>query len=55
MMVAAGQKAGVEIKYVEAPGGSHVDIAAPNIAPMFDFFAAHAKDAEAKAATTSAR
>jgi len=55
MMVAAGQKAGVEIKYVEVPGGSHVDIAVPNIAPMFDFFAAHAKDAEAKAATTSAR
>ena len=38
-MVEAGKKAGANIVYVEVPGGNHTSIAAPNIGPMFDFFA----------------
>jgi len=38
-MVEAGKKAGVNITYVEVPGGSHVSVAEPNFAPMLDFFA----------------
>jgi predicted esterase len=38
MMVEAGKKAGANIVYVEVPGGSHVSVAAPQFAPMFDFF-----------------
>ncbi|MFN0106909.1 MAG: prolyl oligopeptidase family serine peptidase [Bryobacteraceae bacterium] len=44
MMVEAGKKAGAKIEYVEVPGGSHVDIAIPNFAPMFDFFARQVRD-----------
>ena len=38
-MVEAGKKAGAKITYVEIPGGSHVDVAAPQFGPMLDFFA----------------
>ena len=38
MMVEAGKKAGANIVYVEVPGGSHVSVAAPQFAPMFEFF-----------------
>ena len=38
-MVEAGKKAGAKIEYIEVPGGSHVDIAVPNFAPMLEFFA----------------
>jgi predicted esterase len=38
-MVEAGKKAGININYVEVPGGSHVSVAEPNFAPMLDFFA----------------
>ncbi|MGD0872566.1 MAG: hypothetical protein ABSB88_23725 [Bryobacteraceae bacterium] len=38
-MVQAGRKAAADIVYVEVPGGSHVSVAAPAIAPMLDFFA----------------
>jgi predicted esterase len=38
-MVEAGKKAGAMITYVEVPGGSHVDVAAPQFGPMLDFFA----------------
>ena len=38
-MVDAGKKAGANITYVEIPGGSHVDVAAPQFGPMLDFFA----------------
>jgi predicted esterase len=37
-MVEAGKKAGANIVYVEVPGGSHVSVAAPQFAPMFEFF-----------------
>jgi predicted peptidase len=38
-MVAAGKKLNAPITYVEVPGGSHVSVAEPNIAPMLEFFA----------------
>ena len=38
-MVAAAKKAGAAIVYVEVPGGSHISVAQPAFAPMFDFFA----------------
>jgi predicted esterase len=37
-MVAAGKKAGAAITYVEIPGGNHIDVAAPQVGPMFEFF-----------------
>ncbi len=37
-MVAAGKKAGARIEYVEIHGGNHTSVAAPQIAPMFEFF-----------------
>ena len=45
VMVAAMNKLGVEVKYIEVPGGSHVDVAGPNMAAIFDFFDAHRKGA----------
>jgi predicted peptidase len=42
-MVAAGKQAGANIVYVEVPGGSHVGVAAPQFAPMLDFFVKQAK------------
>jgi poly(3-hydroxybutyrate) depolymerase len=42
-MVEALEKNGVEIKYIEVPGGTHVDVAAPNLPAIFDFFEAHRK------------
>lgn len=38
-MVEAGKKVGAPITYVEVPGGSHISVAEPNIAPMLEFFA----------------
>ena len=42
-MVEAGKRAGADITYVEVPGGSHVDVAAPAFPKIIDFFLAHAK------------
>jgi predicted esterase len=44
-MVEAAKKAGIEVVYVEVPGGSHVSVAAPQFGPMLDFFAKQAKGA----------
>ena len=44
IMVEAGKKLGMKIEYIEVPNGSHVDIAVPNFAPMFEFFAGQARD-----------
>jgi predicted esterase len=50
-MVEAGKKLGVEIKYIEVPGGSHVSVAVPAIGPIFEWFDAHRRKTEnAKAA-----
>lgn len=38
-MVEAGRKVGAPITYVEVPGGSHVGVAQPALAPMLEFFA----------------
>ncbi|MBZ5609434.1 MAG: hypothetical protein LAP38_14320 [Acidobacteriia bacterium] len=52
VMVAAMKKLGVEVKYIEVPGGSHGDVAAPNMSAIFDFFDAHRKGVKS---TASAR
>jgi dienelactone hydrolase len=43
MMVEAAKKLGIEVKYIEVPGGTHGDVAAPNMSAIFDFFDAHRK------------
>lgn len=42
-MVAEMKKLGVEVKYLEVPGGNHINVAGPNMAAIFDFFDAHRK------------
>jgi predicted peptidase len=42
-MVAEMKKLGVEVKYIEVPGGSHINVPGPNMAAIFDFFDAHRK------------
>ena len=37
-MVAEMKKLGVDHVYVEVPGGSHIDMVAPNMPKVFDFF-----------------
>lgn len=48
-MVEAGKKLGMNIVYVEVPGGNHTAIAAPNFPAMFDFFAKQARGQSASA------
>lgn len=51
MMVEAAKKLGVEIKYIEIPGGDHVTVAARTFKDVYDFFDTHQrKSADAKAA-----
>jgi predicted esterase len=45
-MVAKMKELGIEVKYVEVPGGNHGSVVAPNFAGMFDFFDAHKKTAK---------
>jgi len=44
-MVAEMKRLGVDIEYIEVPGGKHGDVAAPNFPVIFDFFDAHRKTA----------
>ena len=44
-MVEALKKLDADVKYVEVPGGSHGSVSEPNMAAIFDFFAAHVKTA----------
>jgi predicted esterase len=37
-MVAAMKKLGVDVQYIEVPGGNHIDVVVPNLKPAFDFF-----------------
>lgn len=37
-MVDAMKKAGLDVVYIEVPGGTHGDVVAPNLAGAFDFF-----------------
>jgi len=48
-MVARMKELGIEVKYVEVPGGTHSSVVAPNFAGMFDFFDAHKKTAKSTA------
>jgi pimeloyl-ACP methyl ester carboxylesterase len=48
-MVEAGKKIAMNIVYVEIPGGSHTDVAAPQFGPMLDFFAKQSKPAAGSA------
>jgi len=50
-MVEAGKKIGMNITYVEVPGGSHVSVAEPNFAPMLDFFAKQVKGGDSAVKT----
>jgi predicted esterase len=42
-MVAKMKELGVEVTYIEVPGGTHSSVVPPNFAAMFDFFDAHKK------------
>ena len=42
-MVAGAKDLGIDVTYVEVPGGSHGGVVAPNLSGMFDFFNAHRK------------
>jgi predicted esterase len=42
-MVAKMKELGIEVTYVEVPGGNHGSVVAPNFPAMFDFFDAHRK------------
>jgi predicted esterase len=45
VMVEAMKKLGVEVKYIEVPGGNHINVAGTNMPAIFDFFDAHRKGA----------
>ncbi len=40
-MVAEMKRLGVEVVYIEVPGGSHTDVVVPNLPRVFEFLAAH--------------
>jgi predicted peptidase len=42
-MVAKMRELGVDVKYIEVPGGSHSSVVAPNFAAIIEFFNAHTK------------
>src|SRR5262249_35756597 len=44
-MVAEMHRLGVDVAYIEVPGGKHGDVAAPHFPAIFDFFDAHQKTA----------
>ena len=46
-MVEQAKALGIEVTYVEVPGGSHSGVVAPNLPGMFDFFDAHKKSGRA--------
>src|SRR5579872_157061 len=48
VMVAEMKKLGVEVQYIEVPGGNHINVAGMNMAAIFDFFDAHKKGAAAR-------
>ena len=56
VMVEMGKKLGIEIKYIEVPGGDHGSVVAPTFKDVFDWFDTHRrKSAEAKAAAAAAK
>ena len=44
-MVAKARELGIEVTYIEVPGGTHSSVVAPNFAGAFEFFNAHVKHA----------
>ncbi len=44
-MVAKAKELGIEVTYIEVPGGNHGSVVAPNVPKLFDFFDAHVKRA----------
>jgi poly(3-hydroxybutyrate) depolymerase len=44
-MVARARELGIELKYLEVPGGTHSSVVAPNLPAVFDFFDAHTRRA----------
>ena len=42
-MVAKAKELGIEVTYIEVPGGTHGSVVSPNFAAIFDFFDAHRK------------
>ncbi|HEX8186286.1 MAG TPA: prolyl oligopeptidase family serine peptidase [Blastocatellia bacterium] len=54
VMVAMGKKLGVELKFIEVPGGDHGSVVAPTFKDVFEWFDTHRRKApEAKAASNS--
>ncbi|MCI0390491.1 MAG: prolyl oligopeptidase family serine peptidase [Acidobacteria bacterium] len=54
-MVKAGKELGIEIKYIEVPGGNHSNVVASSFKDIFDWFDAHKRqpNGAAKAATAT--
>jgi predicted peptidase len=48
-MVKAGRELGIEIKYIEVPGGNHGDVVVPAFKDIFDWFDAHKRQATSAA------
>ncbi len=46
-MVERAKEIGIDVTYVEVPGGSHSGVVAPNLPGMFEFFNAHKKSGRA--------
>ena len=46
-MVAKMKELGVEVTYIEVPGGTHGSVVAPNLSAAIEFFDAHKKTARA--------
>jgi len=53
-MVKAGKELGIEIKYIEVPGGNHGNIVAPAFKDIFDWFDAHKRQPKTAAKTAAA-
>jgi predicted esterase len=45
-MVAEMKRLGVDVQYIEVPGGSHTSVPGPNMAAIFNFFDKHKKSTE---------
>ena len=54
-MVKAGKELGIEIKYIEVPGGNHGNVVVSSFKDIFDWFDAHKRQPKgaAKAATAT--
>jgi predicted esterase len=49
-MVTAGKELGIDIKYIEVPGGGHGDVVVPAFKDIFDWFDAHKRRPQAAVA-----